>query len=169
MDIKFRAVVRNDDAAKVREIVRSTGFFNDAEIEVAVELVDERLAKGLESGYFFIFAEVEGQTVGYVCYGPIPATAGSYDLYWIAVYEGQQGKGLGRLLLEKTEQAVKTMKGTRIYIETSSRKKYLPTRIFYENNGYKLEAVLEEFYAPDDSKCIYVKALNSNFNIPLVS
>jgi len=143
----------------VREIVRSTGFFNDAEIEVAVELVDERLANGLESDYFFIFAEVEGRTVGYVCYGPIPATAASYDLYWIAVHESQCGKGLGRLLLEKTEQAVKELKGSRIYIGTSSREQYVHTRTFYENNAYKLEAVLEEFYAPADSKCIYVKAL----------
>lgn len=159
MNIKFRDVVRNDDAANVREIVRSTGFFNDAEIKVAVELVDERLAKGLESNYFFIFAEVEERTVGYVCYGPIPATAASYDLYWIAVHEGRCGKGLGRLLLKKTEQAVKELKGSRIYIGTSSREQYVPTRAFYENNAYKLEAVLEEFYAPADSKCIYVKAL----------
>ena len=64
-----------------------------------------------------------------------------------------------QLLALSKEQAVKELKGSRIYIETSSRKQYVPTRAFYENNAYKLEAVLEEFYAPADSKCIYVKAL----------
>ena len=54
---------------------------------------------------------------------------------------------------------MKELKGSQIYIGTSSREQYVPTRAFYENNAYKLEAVLEEFYAPADSKCIYVKAL----------
>jgi GNAT superfamily N-acetyltransferase len=158
MDITIRDSVRQTDAATIREIVSSTGFFNSAEIEVAVELVVNRLKKGSESEYFFLFAEVEGRTIGYTCFGPIPGTSASYDLYWIAVSNHQRGNGCGRLLLQKTEQAVKKRHGHRLYIETSSRKQYEPTRAFYEKNGYHLEAQLNHFYARNDAKCIFVKA-----------
>src|SRR3954467_12244433 len=43
------------DAAAIREIVASTGFFHEDEIEVAVELVEERLSRGLASEYHFLF------------------------------------------------------------------------------------------------------------------
>jgi hypothetical protein len=51
------------------------------------------------------------------------------------------------------------MGGRRIYIETSSRAQYEPTRGFYLKCGYRQETILEDFYAPGDGKVIYVKAL----------
>ncbi len=147
------------DRENVRRIVESSGFFYPAEVDVAVELVDERLAKGAPSGYHFVFAECDGRTVGYACYGPIAATAASYDLYWIAVEQSCRGKGLGRLLLVETERLIGQSGGRRVYIETSNRPQYLPTRGFYERCGYALEAVLRDFYAPGDDKAIFVKAL----------
>src|SRR5690606_23231338 len=49
----FRTEVNPGDRRRVREIVESTGFFTPAEVDVAVELVDERLSKADASGYFF--------------------------------------------------------------------------------------------------------------------
>ena len=49
--------------------------------------------------------------------------------------------------------------GTRVYVDTSSRKQYAPTRTFYERVGYSKDALLEDFYAPGDGKVIYVKVL----------
>lgn len=155
--VSFRYDVLAEDRQRVREIVESTGFFSAAEVDVAVELVDERLAKGESSGYCFVFAEVEGQTVGYACYGPIPATAASYDLYWIAVHQAWQGRRYGRLLLAESERLIRQAGGHRVYIDTSSRAQYQPTRAFYEHLGFRREAVLEDFYAPGDGKVIYVR------------
>ena len=42
-------------------------------------------------------------------------------------------------------------------IETSARELYRPTQRFYERCGYEAEARLKDFYAPGDSKIIYVK------------
>jgi len=159
MDLLLRQTVADADRTAVREIVASTGFFTPAEVDVAVELVDERLARGPASGYFFLFADRPGQTIGYTCYGPIACTIGSYDLYWIAVHQSCRGQGLGRQLLEATEQSLRQVDGRRVYIETSSRDQYLPTRGFYERCGYRQDAVLADFYAPGDGKVIYVKAL----------
>jgi GNAT superfamily N-acetyltransferase len=158
-DISYRYAVEPDDSGRVRNIVESSGFFNPEEIEVAVELVVERLTKGEKSGYHFIFAESDGRTVGYACFGPIAGTQCSSDLYWIAVDNGSRGKGIGKGLLEKSEEAIRAMKGRRIYVETSSRDRYAPTRTFYLSNRYRLVATLDDFYAPGDSKNIYIKEL----------
>jgi GNAT superfamily N-acetyltransferase len=157
--LAFRYEPSPDDRERVRRIVESSGFFNPAEIDVAVELVDERLARGAAGGYHFVFAECEGRTVGYSCYGPIAGTAASHDLYWIAVEQSCRSKGLGRALLVETERRIAASGGLRVYAETSNRPQYAPTRGFYTHCGYALEAVLKDFYAPGDDKAIYVKVL----------
>lgn len=155
----FRQTVMPADSAWVRAVVERTGVFSPAEVDVAVELVDERLAKGPESGYHFLFAERDGQALGYTCYGPIAATACSYDLYWIVVDRKHQQGGVGSALLAETEQQIGASGGRRVYVETSSRDEYRPARGFYERHGYRREAVLVDFYAPADGKVIYVKSL----------
>ena len=157
--IVWRKNIQKTDEKNVRNIVESTGFFNPEEIEIAVELVTERLQKGIVSGYHFIFAEITGQTIGYACFGPIPATQSSYDLYWIAVHNDYRGTGIGKQLLTLSEKTIAEMGGKRIYIETSGREQYRPTRAFYLACNYTKSAVLNEFYAPGDAKYIYVKSL----------
>ncbi len=163
LDIAKSVAIREEicaaDAARVRRIAASSGFFRADEIEVAVELVQERLAKGLASGYHFLFADLEGETVGYTCYGPIACTMHSYDLFWIAVHENMRGQGLGKHLLGATEARIARLGGKRIYIETSTLPQYEPTRCFYLACGYKPAGVLDDFYAPGDGKLILVKAL----------
>jgi GNAT superfamily N-acetyltransferase len=156
----LRHEVAPADRAHVRSIVESTGFFHAAEVEIAVELVDERLAKGETSGYYFVFADpLPGPPLGYACYGRIPLTESSYDLYWIAVRQDHHGRGLGRALLEEVERRVAAAGGRRIYIETSNRPQYQPTRGFYLRSGYEQAALLKDFYAAGDDKVIYVRAL----------
>jgi GNAT superfamily N-acetyltransferase len=157
--IKYRQEVLQDDPESVREIIESTGFFHKEETDVAVELVEERLAKGISSGYYFLFAECDGRTIGYTCFGPIACTIASYDLYWIAVHNDFRSQGIGKVLLEKSENLIKDLGGQRVYIETSSKAQYEPTRAFYLRCNYIEEAVLEDFYAPNDSKVIYVKVV----------
>jgi ribosomal protein S18 acetylase RimI-like enzyme len=138
-------------------IVTSTGFFRDDEIPVAAELAEERLEKGTASGYEFLFAEIAGETVAYSCYGLIPCTLHSYDLYWIATHLDYMNRGIGKRLLQETEKAIFSSGGHAIYVETSSKEQYAPTRAFYENNHYLLQARFENFYAPGDDKLVYVK------------
>ena len=145
------------DADSIRNIVRSSGFFSTEEVEMAVELLQENLSRGESSGYYFSFVEINERVVGYSCYGPIPCTRESYDLYWIAVLHEFRGRGIGRDLLQRTEEKIGEMGGKRIYVDTSSREQYEPTRLFYRAGGYEQEAVLEDFYSPGDDKVIYVK------------
>jgi D-alanine-D-alanine ligase len=158
-DVTMRYEAMPSDAEAVRRLTESTGFFYPYEVDVAEELVLERLSKGEASGYYFVFAEQNGRVVGYTCYGPIACTASSFDFYWIAVSPEFQGKGLGRVLVNETERLIREAKGERVYVETSQRPLYDSTRTFYERCAYTAESVLENFYGPGDGKVTYVKGL----------
>jgi D-alanine-D-alanine ligase len=157
--LALRCETRDEDREVIRRMVESTGVFNAVEVDVAVELVDDRLKLGSKSEYHFLFADQDGRTIGYTCYGPIPLTQSSFDLYWIAVDKAMHGQRVGRLLLERTEELVYEMGGRQLYIETSNRQQYAPTRGFYLRCGYEQAALLNDFYAPGDDKVIYAKQL----------
>lgn len=159
MTLSFRDIVKPSDVEAIRAIVASTGFFHDFEIDVAVELVEDRVQKGDASDYHFVIAEQNGAVVGYTCYGLIACTVGSFDLYWIAVDNRARGGGIGRALIEQTESRIAKLDGRRIYIETSGRELYRPTQGFYRRCGYEIEAVLKDFYAPGDDKVIFSRGI----------
>ena len=157
--VVWRDALTPEDGPRVRRLVEITGFFHPEEVAVAEELVRDRLEKGEASGYHFVMADHYGRLAGYACFGPIPCTAASYDLYWIAVHPDFQGRGLGRRLISECERRIKAAGGGRIYVDTSQRVQYASTRAFYERRGYRLETVLKDFYAVGDGKAIYCKSL----------
>jgi acetoin utilization deacetylase AcuC-like enzyme/GNAT superfamily N-acetyltransferase len=157
--LEWRSAVMADDVGRVRSLVAATGFFNPAEVDVAADLVTERLAKGARSGYHFILAERGSGLAGYACYGPIEGTQGSFDLFWIAVAPEEQHKGLGVQVFIRAETAMRKAGARRIYVDTSSSDRYAPTRGFYQRMGFVEETRLADFYAPGDAKAIYVKDL----------
>lgn len=157
--MNIRTDLRPEDRAPLEELLRSTGFFNAKELKVALELVDEGLTHGKKSHYRFLILEDEGNVIGYVCWGPIAVTQTSADLYWMAVHPASQGKGLGRTLLETAETWMAREGHTRVYLETSMRQQYAPTRAFYLRCGYEIAAELPDFYAPGDGKMIFLKVL----------
>lgn len=156
MNITFRTQPKPEDIQSVKSIVESTGFFHDHEVEVAVELLVDRLHEGEDSHYQFLFADIEGETAGYACYGPIACTKTSFDLYWLATNHHIRGKGIGKKILTEMYKLIKAKGGTAVYAETSEKEQYTPTREFYEKTGYFKEAVLKDFYDIGDSKAIYV-------------
>ncbi len=158
-DVQLREDPEPADREAVRGVVAATGFFSAAEVAIAVELVDERLARGRASGYEFVLAERAGELVGYACYGPVSGTASSWDLYWIVVAPGEQGRGLGRCLLARTEERVRAAGGRRLYADTSARAQYAPTRAFYAASGFVQVAYLPDFYGPGDGKVVYEKVV----------
>jgi GNAT superfamily N-acetyltransferase len=159
MEIKFRSVPQKSDIKSVYDIVESTKFFYDHEVEIAAQLVAERLSEGESTGYFFVFAEVDGITAAYSCFGPITMSKTSFDLYWIATHNDFRGKGIGKKLLAETCSQARAM-GCKILIaETSGLEHYAPTRAFYISNKFDLEAKLKDFYAEGDDKLFYTKRI----------
>jgi GNAT superfamily N-acetyltransferase len=147
------------DREPLERLIRETAFFNAEEVEVALELIDDGLANGEASHYHFVVAETEGPVAGYACWGAIPGTVASADLYWIVVDPKHQGKRIGAALLQAAEAWMASAGRTRVYVETSTRAQYDPTRRFYFACGYELAAELPDFYAPGDGKAIFLRVL----------
>jgi ribosomal protein S18 acetylase RimI-like enzyme len=147
------------DREPIARLLAATRFFNSEEVEVALELVDDRLALGDSSHYRFLVAEQSRVVAGYACWGPVPGTAQSVDLYWIAVDPAAQGRGVGSALLGAAERWIAECGRSRVYVETAGRSEYDPTRAFYSACGYRVAAELEDFYAPGDAKVIFLRVL----------
>ena len=159
MNLTFRTTPVKSDIESVREIVESTKFFYDHEVEIAVELVVERLNLGEQTGYYFVFADVDGVTVAYSCFGPIIMSKTCFDLYWIATHNDYRGKGIGKKLLDETFKAARDMGCKIIIAETSGLPHYAPTRAFYASTKFELEARLKDFYTMGDDKLFYTKRI----------
>ena len=96
---------------------------------------------------------------GYACYGPTPCTESAWDLYWLVVHPAAQGVGLGRLLLDRVAEAVRSEGGTALYAETAGKPAYAPTRAFYARTGFQAVATIPDFYARGDAKLILLHPL----------
>jgi ribosomal protein S18 acetylase RimI-like enzyme len=156
----FRKEPCAEDVAAVERLVRQTGVFNDGEVAIARELVEDCLAKGEEaSGYYFLFADGPEGVEGYTCFGHIPGTAGRWELYWIAVDPHTHRGGLGRRLQAASEDAVRAMGGVLMIAETSTRSDYAPARGFYLSQGYTLLAEVPDWHDEGDGLAIFGKRL----------
>ncbi len=159
-EIEWRDEVRQEDKEIIRRLCASSGFFSAEEVNLAVSLLQERLEKGPASGYIFLFAQYGDEVLGFACYGPIAGTEASWDLYWMAVEEKYRGHGWGEQLHAEVEKRVLRSGGRRLYIWTSSRDQYVPTRRFYERLDYVKEATLRNYYRPGEHLVIYAKSLS---------
>lgn len=153
--MNFRTQLKTEDIEDLKEILISSGFFYPSEVSIIKELAEENITKGEKSGYIFNLAENKGKIIAFTCYGHVPGTASSYDLYWIATHQSQRGQGIGKTMLDKVVDDIRHRGGKNIWIETASRELYAPTRAFYEAYGCKKIAELPEFYGPDDNKITY--------------
>jgi hypothetical protein len=81
------------DRPAVERLVRSVEVFTADEQRVALEVMDTYL-ENPGRDYTAVGAFTPRNTLaGYVCYGLTPCTAGTWDLYWIAVSGEVRGRG----------------------------------------------------------------------------
>lgn len=172
------------DATRIAQIVRATGVFREEELGIAAEVfadaarafeqtgqtgktgkaltvspaspVSSDLPEGLP--YYQLGAELDGQLMGWVCWGATPCTEGTWDLYWLAVDPKAQGHGVGTALVDEMERRLRG-KARLISVDTSGRPDYTPTRKFYLARGYKAVATVPNFYAKGDDQVIFTKEL----------
>ena len=146
------------DRRRIEDITRAVRVFRDDEIPVALEVFDAATAGSPD--YAALGAVLEGQLVGWICWGPTPCTLGTYDLYWMAVDPRTQSAGVGTALVREMEGRL-AGSARLIVVETAGRPDYRPTRAFYEARGYRRAAVIPDFYAPGDDQVVYLKTLTT--------
>src|SRR5512133_1439572 len=124
--------ITKGDRDKIEEILRSTDFFYEFEIKIALEIADTTIKEGMEkSGYYWLKAVDEDGMVAFANYGKEDFSVHSWDLYWIAVHQNSRHKKLGSALLKAVEEKVREYGGKILWIETSGRPLYAPTEKFY--------------------------------------
>lgn len=159
MNITYRFEPVQSDLVGVADMLSRTGVFTEREIVVAQELIEDRIAHGSKSEYSFVFADLDGVLVGYVCYGLITITEDRYDLYWIAVDPSSGGRGIGRGLMAHSERLMRRDGGSYVFVDTSSRDVYAPARGFYSACGYTNDATVHNYFSDGDHKVIFSKKL----------
>ena len=152
-------LMEKNDRNRLMEVVASAGNFNSDEMNIAMELIDEFLEDPKGSGYIVQVLQEEEELHGYVCYGPVPLTETTYDLYWIAVRSACRGKGYGQALIRAAEDDVQKRGGKLLLIETSSLESYQPATRFYKHAGYELIGRITDFYRQGDDKLTFAKRL----------
>lgn len=155
--IRWRRIVHDGDAERIRALVAATGAFDAEEQEIAGTVVETTLA-GTET-YRFLLAERDGELLGYTCFDRIPLSRVSFDLYWIAVRPEDQGTGLAGELVARTASFCKGKGGTQLFAEAASRPAHAQARAFLLRAGFAEAARLADFYEPGDARIIYRLAL----------
>jgi ribosomal protein S18 acetylase RimI-like enzyme len=145
------------DLSELKRILRQTGAFTSAEVTCAMELLHLVLDAPGQADYLVAVAEDGSRPAGYILYGPIPLTEGSFDIYWIATDPAVQGRGLGQKLMACAEADARARGARLICLETSSQGSYARTREFYQRAGYREESRIQDFYRPGDDRITYVK------------
>ena len=186
MSITVREVTSDDRAALARMLERIEQF-KPEEVAVALELVDASLRDAAGSGYECLVAldsspsreatagvEASGSStpaqsldlptgvdslVGYICVGPTPMTEATWDLYWIAVDPGSQGRGIGRRLYSAFAERAIARGARQVRIETSSKESYAATGGFYERLNFSIDGRLRDFYADGDDLLIFYRRI----------
>jgi len=150
---------REQERPAIEALLRRCGVFHDAEVAVALEVLDVYLTKPGQQDYQVYTAKRAGAVAGYVCFGRNTMTDGTFELYWIAVDPEQQRHGVGRSLMTLAEYEIARQGGRLVCVETSSREDYHATRKFYHDLGYRQAALVADYYAAGDSKVILSRKL----------
>lgn len=160
MKIELRNYLTVNDFEPIYNLLEKSGFFYEYEINNCMKMMEESLyGEEYDSDYEWIVAEVKGEIISFICYGKNELSAHSWDVYWIAVDTKYRDRGIGTILLKDCEKKILMSGGEYIWIETSGRPKYMPTREFYKSREYEKVAELAEYYDKGESKVIYSKRI----------
>ncbi|TPV96718.1 MAG: GNAT family N-acetyltransferase [Myxococcales bacterium FL481] len=159
-NLRIRAASASDLAA-IEALAVAAKMFPKEQVGFLSEQFNAAARGAIEDACWLVM-EREGAVVGAVNYAPEPYSDRLWNLYFIVVEPNSQGQGLGKMLMEHVENALRERgeSDARVLIvETSSTRQYEGTRAFYAGLGYTKEAVVRQFYGPDDDKVVFWKSL----------
>ena len=97
---------------------------------------DELGKQMLEAKHTFVLVVENEKSIGYLSYTTIHETNGALHLNKIYLIPQQQGKGLGKQMLQFAETSVKELGATALELNVN---KYNKALHFYNHNGYTLK------------------------------
>jgi ribosomal protein S18 acetylase RimI-like enzyme len=82
-------------------------------------------------------------------------TKRSYWLGWFYVHKDYRDNKYGKTLLRKVINELKGIGAKKLFVDTSSDPNYIKAVDFYLKNGFKLEAVLRDYYGKGEDQLIF--------------
>ncbi len=147
------------DTPVLLSLAQGTGVFKPFEIDALKEVLDDYHAHNHAHGHRSVTCEDGGQVIAFAYYAPAAMTDRTWYLYWIAVSQRIQAKGVGGKLLRHAEEDIRALGGRVLFLETSSLPHYELTRKFYLKHHYDREATLRDYYADGDDMVVFRKRL----------
>ncbi len=150
-------LVRSALTRRLAAMARGTGAFSHEEISVLEEVLESWREKP-DGDYSLLTEEEDGVILGFVLFGRTPMTEFAWDLYWIVVDNKRQGKGIGRRLVGKMENAaLERGKRAVVRVETSGKDAYEYQRRFYSSTGFEETGRIRDFYSEGDDLVVYCR------------
>jgi ribosomal protein S18 acetylase RimI-like enzyme len=150
------------DVAQIRDLAVDNAIFAPEDLGGLDETLTGYLGGSL-AGHEWIVAEASaGVIAGAAYYAPEPFADRVWNLYFLAVHPARHRTGIGHALVAHVERSLCGAGDTVarvLIVETSSTDPYQQARRFYAREGFDQEAVIREFYGPDDNKIVFWKRL----------
>ena len=135
-------IAKADDAPILAAII-NRAFVVEAFFKIGDRTSPEDVGGLMQAGGRFLIAEEDGRPVGCVFVKAKGAT-GYFGM--LSVDPGQQGKGLGRVLIDASEEHLRNLGCRQVEIEVVNLREELPP--LYEKFGY-VKAEERPFHAPE--------------------
>ncbi len=147
--------VEKEDIPVLKQVLDSSELFPSYLLD---DMINDYLNNEQSTDIWFTTIQDEKPvSIGYCA--PERLTEGTYNLYAIAVHKNQQGKGIGKMMMEYIENELRKNGNRILIVETSGKPEFELTREFYKKCNYTKQAVIPEFYEEDDDKIIFWKKL----------
>jgi ribosomal protein S18 acetylase RimI-like enzyme len=148
-----------EDTQAILNIAEATALFEGDGLAWLGETIGECF-DGSRKGHIWLVAKNhDGEVHGAAYYAPEPFTDGVVNLYFLGVLPGQQGSGLGAILVHHVEHAAIAGEQRVLLIETSGVEGFEPTRAFYRAQGFSEESRIRDYYEDGDDKVTFWKRL----------
>lgn len=143
-----------EDVSALQSVVDQTGLFPS---EMLPEMFAASQSEG--AGAFWLTCRLRGEAVGFCYTVPEEMADGTWNMLAIAVRPALQGQGLGSALVTAVEARLRDQRQRVLIVDTSGTDAFAQARSFYLQNGYEQEARIRDFWAADDDKVTFRKAL----------
>ncbi|KAF0757110.1 hypothetical protein DYB25_001292 [Aphanomyces astaci] len=156
----IRPVAPTDSKASLVALAASTGIFQPGEAEMLLgETLDHLYANAL-GDHHYAFVSVDDEAInGWVYLSIMKDTDRVWNLWWIGVAPGHQGKGVGRRLMEFVEAFVRQQGARILLVETSATDMLAKTRAIYTRWGFTNCGEIPDFYADGEGKVTFWKRI----------
>ncbi len=154
MSDSIRAVTQSD-VSDLETVIETSGLFPPDLLQGM--MADFFTNPGTEDIWLTKIIDEKPVAVAYCA--PERLTAGTYNLYLIAVHADMQGKGIGSEIMNYVETLLRSAGHRVLLVETSGLPEFELTRTFYDKCRYNREAVIRDFYDEGEDKVVFWKKL----------